>query len=188
MFLWAFRHLVKNLLSKFNYEIKKLLIDETGEEFNALNLFQHKPEFFGPIGPHISPPPPPPPLPPQQHPHFVNDNNNNDNGYHYPNPNDGYQYPNPNVGYQYPNPNDGYHYNVPNNQVYKNDNGYYNDEPIYIPKPTTTGYKKNGVRYYKRSYYQPVTRYNRAEVFRRYKIIYMYIHILRTFIILFNQF
>lgn len=101
--------MINRLISKYGYDISKLLVDETFEDFNSVIRFKDsQPDYFNPIHNHNTYQPPT---------NNVNYNNN-----------EGYQYPRPNGGSQ------GYNYNPPN-QLYSNSGSSFNEDPIYIPRP-----------------------------------------------------
>lgn len=128
-FIFAFciscSHVIKQLISKWGYEINNLLADETGENFDASRYRPPPPHFFGP----------PPVFQHHHHPiHHVQNSYPADEGYKYPNPNivtDGYSYKTPNRPF-----NTGLN-GGSNNNIYSAQ--YSAAEPIYIPTPTVVG-------------------------------------------------
>lgn len=108
------------MIAKYGFEINKLLVDETGEEFESTRsggsagaggVFRgSQPDYFSSDFPH-------------------------QNTY-YPT-HEGYNYPKPN-GNTGSASNHGYNYNIPNQLQYNGGGNFYNEEspdPIYIPRP-----------------------------------------------------
>lgn len=117
------RKAINQLIVKYGHEINKLLVDETGEEFESTTrgsggsrgVFRgSQPDYF--LGTDY----------PHQNTYYPSDTHE---GYNYPKPNG-------NTGSA---SNHGYNYNVPNQLQYNSGAGnFYNEEspdPIYIPRP-----------------------------------------------------